>query len=59
MSKPAEGNDDASLLAWGVIGGAAVGLAVLLFLLAREGPGRYAPASSGRPAESSSASPPR
>ena len=35
VSKPAEGNDDASLLAWAVIGGAAIGLAVLLFALAR------------------------
>ena len=35
VSKPAEGSDDASLLAWAVIGGATVGLAVVLFALAR------------------------
>ena len=35
VSKPAEGNDDASLLSWAVIGGATVGLAVFLFVLAR------------------------
>ena len=35
VSKPAEGTDDASLLAWAVIGGATVGLAVVLFALAR------------------------
>ncbi len=35
VSKPAEGADDASVLAWAVIGGAAVGLALLLFALAR------------------------
>jgi hypothetical protein len=35
VSKPAEGEDDASLLAWAVIGGASVGVAVLLFLFAR------------------------
>ena len=34
VSKPSEGKDDASLLAWLVIGGAAVGIAVLLFALA-------------------------
>jgi drug/metabolite transporter (DMT)-like permease len=35
VSRPAEGEDDASLSAWAVMGGAAVGLAVLLFVLAR------------------------
>ncbi len=35
VSKPSEGKDDASLLAWLVIGGAAVGIAVLLFALAQ------------------------
>ena len=35
VSRPAEGDDDASLRAWAVMGGAAVGLAVLLFVLAR------------------------
>jgi hypothetical protein len=35
VSKPAAGNDDASLRAWAVVGGAAIGLAVLLFALAR------------------------
>ena len=35
VSKPAEGTDDASLLSWAVIGGAAIGVAVVLFLLAR------------------------
>jgi hypothetical protein len=35
VSKPAEGKDDASLLAWAVIGGGSVGVAVVLFLLAR------------------------
>jgi drug/metabolite transporter (DMT)-like permease len=35
VSKPAKGTDDASLLSWAVIGGAAIGLAVFLFLLAR------------------------
>jgi len=35
VSKPAEGTDDASLGAWLLIGGAAVGIAVLLFVLAR------------------------
>jgi drug/metabolite transporter (DMT)-like permease len=35
ISKPAEGTDDASLLSWAVIGGAAIGVAVVLFLLAR------------------------
>ena len=44
VSKPAEGEDDASLLAWAVIGGASVGVAVLLFVLAR---GRVAPLRAG------------
>ena len=35
VSKPAEGTDDASLLSWAVIGGAPVGLAIVLFALAR------------------------
>jgi drug/metabolite transporter (DMT)-like permease len=35
VSKPSAGEDDASLLAWVVIGGGAVGVAVLLFSLAR------------------------
>lgn len=35
VSKPAEGTDDASLLSWAVIGGATVGLAIVLFALAR------------------------
>jgi hypothetical protein len=35
VSKPSAGEDDASLLSWAVIGGVAVGAAVLLFLLAR------------------------
>jgi drug/metabolite transporter (DMT)-like permease len=35
VSKPSEGEDDASLLAWAVIGGGAIALAVLLFVLAR------------------------
>jgi hypothetical protein len=34
-SKPAAGDDDASLLAWAVIGGGAAGVAVVLFALAR------------------------
>lgn len=35
VSKPAQGTDDASLGAWLLIGGAAVGISVLLFVLAR------------------------
>jgi drug/metabolite transporter (DMT)-like permease len=35
VSKPSAGEDDASLLSWAVIGGGAVAVAVLLFLLAR------------------------
>jgi drug/metabolite transporter (DMT)-like permease len=35
VSKPSTGEDDASLLSWAVIGGGAVGVAVLLFALAR------------------------
>jgi hypothetical protein len=35
VSRPAAGEDDASLEAWAVMGGAAVALAVLLFVLAR------------------------
>ncbi|HSE82679.1 MAG TPA: DMT family transporter [Gaiellaceae bacterium] len=35
VSKPEQGSDDASLLAWAVVGGATVGLAALLFALAR------------------------
>jgi drug/metabolite transporter (DMT)-like permease len=35
VSKPSAGEDDASLLSWAVIGGSAVAVAVLLFLLAR------------------------
>jgi hypothetical protein len=35
VSKTSAGEDDASLLSWAVIGGGAVGVAVLLFLLAR------------------------
>jgi drug/metabolite transporter (DMT)-like permease len=35
VSKPSAGKDDASLLAWAVIGGGAIGVAVLLFALAR------------------------
>jgi drug/metabolite transporter (DMT)-like permease len=35
VSKPAQGKDDASLLAWAVIGGVTVGVAVVLFALAR------------------------
>jgi drug/metabolite transporter (DMT)-like permease len=35
VSKPSAGEDDASLLAWTVIGGVAVGVAALLFVLAR------------------------
>jgi drug/metabolite transporter (DMT)-like permease len=35
VSKPSAGEDDASLLSWAVIGGGAVGVAVLLFALAR------------------------
>jgi drug/metabolite transporter (DMT)-like permease len=35
VSKPSEGKDDASLLSWALIGGAAVGVAVVLFTLAR------------------------
>ena len=38
VSKPAEGTDDASLGAWVLIGGAAVGIAVLLFALAHGRP---------------------
>lgn len=34
-SKPAAGDDDASLLAWAVIGGGAAGVAVVLFVLAQ------------------------
>jgi drug/metabolite transporter (DMT)-like permease len=34
-SKPAAGDDDASLLAWAVIGGGAVAIAAFLFVLAR------------------------
>jgi hypothetical protein len=44
VSKPAEGKDDASLLAWAVIGGGAVGVAVLLFFLAQ---GRHAALRAG------------
>jgi drug/metabolite transporter (DMT)-like permease len=35
VSKPSAGKDDASLLSWAVIGGGAVAVAVLLFVLAR------------------------
>jgi drug/metabolite transporter (DMT)-like permease len=35
VSKPSQGDDDASALAWTAIGGGAVALAALLFLLAR------------------------
>jgi drug/metabolite transporter (DMT)-like permease len=35
VSKPAQGSDDASLLSWAVVGGATLGLAVVLFALAR------------------------
>ena len=35
VSKPSQGEDDASARAWAVIGGAAVGVAVFLFVLAR------------------------
>jgi drug/metabolite transporter (DMT)-like permease len=35
VSKPSAGEDDASLLAWAAIGGAALGIAGLLFALAR------------------------
>ena len=35
VSKPAAGDDDASLRSWAVVGGASLGLAVLLFVLAR------------------------
>jgi drug/metabolite transporter (DMT)-like permease len=35
VSKPSAGKDDASLLTWAVIGGGTVGVAVLLFALAR------------------------
>jgi drug/metabolite transporter (DMT)-like permease len=35
FSKPSAGDDDASLLSWALIGGGAVGVAVLLFALAR------------------------
>jgi drug/metabolite transporter (DMT)-like permease len=35
VSKPSAGEDDASLLSWAAIGGGAVGVAVLLFALAR------------------------
>ncbi len=35
VSKPSEGEDDASLLSWALIGGAAVGVALVLFALAR------------------------
>jgi len=34
VSKPSQGDDDASPLSWAVVGGATVGLAVLLFVLA-------------------------
>ena len=43
-SKPAEGTDDASLLSWAIIGGATLGLAALLFTLAR---GRAASVRAG------------
>jgi drug/metabolite transporter (DMT)-like permease len=43
-SKPAEGTDDASFLSWAVIGGATLGVAVLLFTLAR---GRAASVRAG------------
>jgi drug/metabolite transporter (DMT)-like permease len=43
-SKPAQGTDDASLVSWAVIGGAALGLALLLFTLAR---GRAASVRAG------------
>ena len=36
VSKPAAGDDDASLRSWAVVGGASLGLAVLLFVLARD-----------------------
>jgi drug/metabolite transporter (DMT)-like permease len=35
VSKPASGSDDASRTAWAVVGGATIGLALLLFVLAR------------------------
>jgi drug/metabolite transporter (DMT)-like permease len=35
VSKPAQGSDDASILSWAVIGGITLGLAVVLFALAR------------------------
>lgn len=35
VSKPSEGEDDASVLSWALIGGAAVGVALVLFALAR------------------------
>jgi drug/metabolite transporter (DMT)-like permease len=35
VSKPASGSDDASRAAWALVGGIAIGLAVLLFVLAR------------------------
>ncbi len=35
VSKPASGSDDASLSAWAVVGGLTVGIAVLLFAVAR------------------------
>jgi drug/metabolite transporter (DMT)-like permease len=35
FSKPSAGDDDASLMSWALIGGGAVGVAVLLFALAR------------------------
>ncbi len=38
FSKPAEGTDDASLGAWALVGGATVGLAAVLFLVARGRP---------------------
>jgi hypothetical protein len=44
VSKPSAGEDDASLLAWAVIGGTALGIAGLLFVLAR---GRTAAVRAG------------
>ena len=51
FSKPAEGTDDASLGAWALVGGATVGLAAVLFLVAPgtpAGPPRGAPGDSSR-----------
>ena len=59
VSKPSEGEDDASLLSWALIGGAAVGVALVLFALARGRSPTVRAGLLGTAGESSSASPRR